>query len=426
MHIGVGILVATGSRPMIVTSRAIILSAICDISITIGKRNISARVLYLGLVVILTVDSSLLPPFLPIPRTSDKQYKIGDAVEVYGLNNEHQLIQRHTEIKAISALFSSEQPIPSWRITNTEAYALLDSPYTLGGALIDPSDSSIIAFWMEVSSGNSNYFAGLNYHYYIHPIVEALRNGDDVPNLYSGCILEQLHLARAIDLGMPEHHATRIDKIAKGIGTGAQAICVVEKLRHSSSELEVGDFILEIEDEPVGRMADVKRISQAEITRALVLRDRQEKDVIVRSKRLPFQGTPRIVCWAGAILQRTPNFALEQTTPEFAQVAEKEAVVDHESLVYICSCLEGSPSSGILSPVSWILEIDKQKVSSLEVLLEIIANLKGRDESEEYIRVKLIGKQGITSIVGVKLNSHFWPAWLLERKGKEWVRTELE
>jgi hypothetical protein len=382
--------------------------------------------LYLGLVVILTVDSSLIPPFLQIPSTTDKQYKIGDAVEVYGLNNEHQLIQKRTEISAISTIVSPEQETPSWRITNTEGYALLDNPYTLGGMLIDPSDSSIIAFWMEVKYGSSNYTVGLNYHYYIRPIVEALRNGGDVESWYSGCILGQLHLARAIDLGMPEHHATRIDKIAKSIGTGAHAIWVTEKLRQSNSELEVGDFILEIDDEPVGRMADARHLSQAEISRALVLRDRQEKYVAVRPKRLPFQDTPRVVCWVGAILQRTPNFALESTTPEFAQVAEKEGVVNYEDLVYICNCFEGSPSKGILSPVSWILEIDNQKVSSLDILLEIIQNLKGRDESEEYIQVKLIGRQGITSIVGVKLNSHFWPTWILERKAKEWVRTELE
>jgi hypothetical protein len=65
-------------------------------------------------------------------------------------------------------------------------------------------------------------------------------------------------------------------------------------------------------------------------------------------------------------------------------------------------------------------------VSSLEVLLDIIESLKGRDVDDGYIQVKLIGKQGITSKVGVRLNCQFWPSWMLEFKKKEWVRRELE
>jgi hypothetical protein len=58
-------------------------------------------------------------------------------------------------------------------------------------------------------------------------------------------------------------------------------------------------------------------------------------------------------------------------------------------------------------------------------LVEVISNLKGRSE-EEYVRVRMMGRKGITSVVSVKLDSKFWPAWILERKGEQWVRTELE
>src|SRR5947207_11736197 len=118
-------------------------------------------------------------------------------------------------------------------------------------------------------------------------MLEAVRTGENVESWCSGCIFGQLHLARAIDLGMPEYHATRITTIAKSIGTGAHAIWVVEKQYQSASDLEVGDFILEIEDEPIGRMADIRHLSRVEFTKVLVLRDRKEKEVIVKSKRLP-------------------------------------------------------------------------------------------------------------------------------------------
>jgi hypothetical protein len=281
---------------------------------------------------------------------------------------------------------------------------------------------------MEIAHEGGYYFAGLSYHYYIHPIVEALKTGESVQNWSTGCIFEQQHIAQAIDLGFLEHHATRINSIAKGIGTGAHAIWVVGKLRQASSDLDVGDFILEIDGESVGRMADIRKLSQAEFTKVLVLHDQEEKEIRVHSISLPFIGTRKVVCWAGALCQRSPGFALEQTTPEFVNAAKKEGITELENLVYVSSCILGSPSSGIpdFDAYQWIVGLNNQKVNSLEEFLGIITTLKVPDENEEYIQVKLLEKQGKISIVGVILNSYFWPSWSLEWTGKEWIRKELE
>ena len=411
---------------MIVVSRAVVLTPVCDISVTIGKRNVPARILYYGLVVILTVDPGLLPPLLPIPSFSDKDYKIGDEIKFYALSHQHQLVQRSTAISMISSIPSNPNtPIPTWRIISTEAYNIRDAPHGVGGVLCDSSDDSIFAFWMEVKYGNSEYYVGLSYQFYLRPIIDALKNDSEVPSWYCGCVFDQCHLAKAIDLGMPEYRAAQINEIAKSIGTGAHAVFVEEKLTQSICDLQIGDFILEIEDEPVGRMADIRFFSQSESTRAFVLRSGKEIEIEVRSSHLPFTGPPKLVCWGGTILQQTPIFALEQTTPEFIQAAKKGGVTDLESMIYIGACFNGSPADGVLSSAIWILEIDDQKVNWLENLLGIIDKLKGRD-NDEYIRVKLIGMQGITSIVGIRLNSHFWPSWILEWNGRKWARTELD
>ena len=60
---------------MIVTSRASVPVSICDLRITINNTNIPGRVLYLGIVVIITVDASLLPPSISIP------YYISKAIQ---------------------------------------------------------------------------------------------------------------------------------------------------------------------------------------------------------------------------------------------------------------------------------------------------------------------------------------------------------
>src|SRR5208282_156180 len=109
-----------------------------------------------------------------------------------------------------------------------------------------PSDDSIFALWMPVKHSNGVYYAGLNYQFYLHPIIEALKNDTEIPSWYSGCIFGQCHIAKALNLGMPEHHTTRINEIAQSIRTGPQTVYVEEKLRQSNGGLEIGDFILEI------------------------------------------------------------------------------------------------------------------------------------------------------------------------------------
>ena len=426
MHLGTGVLIATGKLPMIVTSRAVVLTPICDIYVIIGKRNVAAHILYHGHLVILTVDPHMLPPTFPVPNISSKNPKIGDAVEIYGLNVEQQPVQRRTEISMISPLVSvPESTAPLWRIRNTEAYNVADTPDTVGGVLVDPADASIIALWIEIKHAKGAYYAGLDYKFYVAPIVEAFREQTDVPSFSPGCAFSHFHLAKALDLGMPEHYATRINAIAKTLGTAPQAVYVEEKTRESASDLEVGDFMLESDGEPVARMADIREFFQAAATPALVLRGGEEKQVIVHSERTPYTGFQKIVCWAGRILQQTPPFALEQTTPEFAASATKEGVKSLEEMVYISSRFDGSPWDRVSTAIGWILEIDGKKVPSLDALLEIVQSLKGRDE-KDYTRVKFMGKSGALSIVGIRLNPTFWPTWVLEWKGGEWVRTELD
>lgn len=375
----------------------------------------------------MTVNSDLLPDAVPLPKFSSKQHRVGDTVKLYALNYEHHLIQQRTEISIISSLISEPDfSFPIWSIRNTERYNLLDVPSTTGGILVDISDDSVFAMWMEVRHGKLSYYAGLDYQFYLQPIIEALKREQDVLSWDPGCIFGQCHVTKAIDLGMPEHYAERINMIAKSIRTGAQAVYVKEKLRFSNCDLENGDFILQVEENSVARMADVRRFSQAEVTKVLVLRDGKEKELMVQCKHLSFSVPSKIICWGGAILQRTPIYALEQTKPIFSETVKAEGYTDLESMVYISTRLDGSPADGVLSSVNWILEIDNQKVNSLEVLLDIIPKLKSQSENDDYIRIKLIGKEGAILKVGMRLSPRFWPTWILEWKGRNWVRTEFE
>ena len=419
---------------MIVTSRAAVPVSVCDLRVTIGNRNFPGRVLYLGLIVVLTVDADSLPSSLPIQRISTKSYKVGDEVEVFGLDDEHQLLHKRTQISAINGILTRQCSPPRWRISNTEGISLQDCPYSNGGILIDPTEKSIIALWMTVGSQNSGgknttWKAGLSYDYYIRPIIESLQAGEELQNRCCGWEFEHMQLASAVNLGLQESRATRIVEIAKSIGAVARPIFVAGKLRSPipvDDDLKIGDILLEIDGKAVGRMADVRNLSYANTAKVLVLRNGQEKEINIETNLLSSQHTSKLVCWAGAVVHQTHNSVLEQTTPEFVRVSKREGITNPATAVYVSSIMYGSPAIGNLRPVQWILEIAGRKVRSLRDMIDVISRLSERDGSDDYVRVRMMSRKGITSVVSVRLDSQFWPAWILERKGNQWVRTELE
>lgn len=419
---------------MIITSRATVPVSVCDLRITIDDRNIPGRVLYIGLVVVITVDTKFLPRNIPIFVGSTRSCKVGDELELFALDDEHQLVQKRSQVSAINGIVTRQCSPPRWRISNTEGISLQDCPYTNGGVLLDPTEKSMVALWMTVGSQNSagkntTWKTGLSYEFYIRPIIDALQRGEELQNRCCGWEFEHMQLATAMNLGLDEIRATNLATIAKSIGAVARPIFVSGKLRTPTSvedDLKIGDVILEVNGNAVGRMADVRTLSHLELAKVLVLRNGKEKEITVRSQLLPSHCTSRIVCWAGAVVHQTHNSVLEQTTPEFVRVSKREGITNPQSAVYISSIMYGSPAIGNLRPVQWILEVDGRKVRTLDDLVATISTLKERDETEEYVRVRLMGRKGITSVVSVRLDSKFWPSWELDNRDGIWVRSELE
>lgn len=148
-------------------------------------------------------------------------------------------------------------------------------------------------------------------------------------------------------------------------------------------------------------------------------------EATIHPQILPSAFTSRIVCWVGAVLHETHDSVLEQLTPEFLDVSKREGISDPKTSVYISSVISGSPALTRLQATHWILEVDENKVGTMDDMLKIISILKDRGE-KEYVRVKTIENRGVTSLVSIRLDSKFWPAWILEWEGKQWVRTELE
>ena len=164
-------------------------------------------------------------------------------------------------------------------------------------------------------------------------------------------------------------------------------------------------------------------MSQIESAQILVLRNRQEILVNLDTQWLPSELMSRIIFWAGAYLHETHDSVLEQISPEFQEIAQREGITNIWQSVYISSIVAGSPAHVGLAQSNWILEVDGHKVRTMDDMLHVISTLQGERED---LRVKMIANNGIMSVRSVRPDSKFWPAWKLEWNDKQWVRTELE
>ena len=409
---------------MIVVSRDIVPVSMCDLWVDICGRTFTGRILYLGIVAIVTVDGNLIHRTLQVPSISAKDFKIGDDIEIFALDGALQLLQKRTRIKDIGGLGGFPANPPRYRLTNVEVIFVMDPVASGGGVLIDPEDNSVLALWLSL-----NFLGqiGLSYNFYISPIIESLKIGEPLPRRCGGWSLVQTSLIDTLHLQLKDERAIRIANLAKEIRSLPLPVCVSGALRPSTQidNLKVGDVILEINDVPVSRMRDVHILSQHESSKVLVSRNGEEIVIDLHSYLLPSEFIERILFWAGAGVHQTHDAVLEQIRPEFFDVCQREEFMDPAKAVYICSYNLGSPAAASLPATHWILEVDGFKVRSMDDMLEIIKKLKDKGD-KEYVRVKMMHRAGTTGISSVRLDPKFWPAHMLELKDGELVRTELE
>ena len=364
----------------------------------------------------------MLPDSITLPTFSTKEPKVGDEVEVFTLNELRQLVHKRSQITDMIPIASVPLNPPVERVYNTEGISTVDMIPGTEGVVLDPEEKSVIAMWMNFDGGGRG---GLNYEYYVRTVVETLQQGRTVQKLCSGWNLGTTSLPESLGLGLAEHRAFRIAALNSAVGAVPRPVWVIGKLRPSACDsLKIGDILLEINGQPISRMADVRILSQLESAELLVLRNRDEVRVTLQQSILP-PSPEKLLCWAGAILHRTHDAVLEQLNPEFLKVGEREGIDDPSMAVYVNCCYGGSPAVTGLPNGYWILEIDGMKVKGMDDMLTVIDKLKAK-EFGEYVRVKLIENRGITTITSVRLDPIFWPAWTLERNGADWMRTELE
>ena len=402
-----------------VISRLIVPASACDLWIIIGNRWVSGRVVYLGMVTVITINGNWDPEPNVFPIGTN-EYKAGDQLELFALDTSDQLVQFASEIREIGPLLSPGFTPPRSRVTNVEVLYMSGSRTTNDGVLLDRDDKSILALWLTMDRSK----VGLDYNRYVRPIVDALQNGAGNYNRSCGWQFSYMPVTDAVNLGLDEQRATDITDLVNRASVASRCFFVAAKLHPIREEtLKLGDIILEINDKKVIRMADIHTLSGREPANVVVLRGREEISIRVETECLPSAMLSRIIFWAGAILHETHQPALEQITPEFEEIAKREGITNIWEAVYVSSTMLGSPAYIGIIQSTWILEVDGRPIRTMDDMLTVVQILKNQ---LQHVRVKMLSRNGNISVLSVRPGSKFWRPWLLEWKDMEWHRTELE
>jgi len=63
------------------------------------------------------------------------------------------------------------------------------------------------------------------------------------------------------------------------------------------------------------------------------------------------------------------------------------------------------------------VEVNGKPTPDLDAFLSVVNSL----DASNFVRLKIQGIQDRVSVTTIKMDLHYWPTWLLFKKGNDWV-----
>jgi S1-C subfamily serine protease len=324
-----------------------------------------------------------------------------------GLSRKFQPLWQTTVISRIEELFIPEGRPPRFRAVNEEVIHLEKPPSCVGGLLVDQK-GAVQAIWASYSSSDRkeptevvDFFRGFSVEL-VQDILQPLKRGERPYFRSLEAELWPISLAQARDVGLSEDWVRQIQT------KGKRHILNIRRLvakTDAHEKLKTGDLLLAVNGKICSCFREVEVATQNEEKVELtLLRDTREIKIVISTVLLSGEGTTKIVCWAGAILQNTHR-----------PVAQLGFL--HQG-VYCSRWYFGSPAHKYsLRAAHWIVEVNGKPTPDLDAFLAVVNSL----DASGFVRLKIRGMQDRVSVTTIKMDLHYWPTWLLFKKGSEWV-----
>ncbi|RPA74645.1 hypothetical protein BJ508DRAFT_215182 [Ascobolus immersus RN42] len=442
----VGILVQKDPVPLVCFDRSSVPTDMLDIRLTVCNTQIPGRVVHLGDIALVTFPKEKMPAEATVPEWDDLPVKVHDKVKVVGLANDYVTVKENT-ISSIGMNINTWQCNPPRpRLINVEDINVLERISCWGGVIVRPTPTEegkfkVSAYYMYVSSQdksgeNSHWRQGLDIKRYVLPHVERINRemaqGPIEPDRVDlGIEFADIPLAYAKTMGLSKARSDWYVKQARALRRVPRPLVVETKLVPSRpSDVDaalmphIADIVLEINGSPISRISELQSLldKSKESGEATMTVLRNKKELTLTLPLLPAiktSPTP-ILLFFGAILHHTHAAALEQIAPN---TSTSQIPVDGTG-VYIGGVSYGSPSLDKLRPTQWVREIDGVKVNTLQdverVVLERGHKWEEGEGDEGYVRVRMVGRKGVESLVSVRVHGvkRFW--------GVQWVEKNAE
>ena len=408
-------LIVDAQRGLVVVDRNTVPLAMGDVRITFnGTVEVPGKVEFIhplhNLAVVSYDPRSIGDTPVRSATLLDAPLRAGDDVWVVGQRSDSKLMSQRTQVASVDAVAFPLSRTLRFRDSNLEAVSLVNAPGDFDGVVANDK-GDVVALWSSFAFETQRDLEQVNRGIPADLVTEMIKVVEDGRQLYSfEAEFDVESLANARKLGLPDAWVRRFEahdqqrRQALGIGrlvAGSPAAAL----------LEPGDLLLAIDGQVVNRFREVERAVQRPSVAVTVWRDGAEKTLQLQTVALTGRDLDRVLIWAGATLQ----------APHRAMTAQR-GIAPYG--VFVAFFFYGSPATHYgLYAGRRITEVDGQPTPDLDAFVRVV---RGKPDRAS-LRLKTVSWNGITDVITLKLDKHYWPAYELDRQSDgTWTRTDLD
>ncbi len=407
-YIGAGVVV-DAEQGLVYTDRGTVPIGLGDVELTFaGSTRIQGEVIFLHPrhnIALLRYDPALLGsiPVRSATLRPETQLDAGDEVIQVGLTSSMRVVTQQTTISRVDAVSGSVPSPPAFRETNAEVWKLAEHASSIGGVLADPQ-GAVVGLWTFNVDNDGGSFLGLPVRL-LDQVLEPALKAEEPRFVDLGVELDPISLASARDLGAPDEWVARL---AQADPERRQALAVVRA--HPSApaadQLQGGDLLLAVSDQPVTRPSQVESLLQESDGSVQLhrLRDGQVEPISLQPLVLDGRGVDRLVSFAGALLHE-PHWPVG--------LAYGEPV----SGLYISWYWYGGPAAHHgLRASTLVRSVNGQAVHDLDSFLEAVRGLP----DQSAVRLEIESLSHVRDVTTLLTDTVYWPTMLIERGEDGW------
>ncbi|ORX58943.1 trypsin-like serine protease [Hesseltinella vesiculosa] len=399
---GTGIIL-DAERGLVLVSRNLVPTTMGDLTLTFAESIvIPAKVIFLH-----PTQNFALAQYDPVligdtnvlsaPLSSDPLNQ-GHKVTLVAHNRNQRPICLQTTVTDVTPVTIPHSPTPRFRAINMEAITL-DTPLAVkcSSGVLANAKGLVQGFWLNFLGEHGNNGHDNEYHLGIDvsavkSVLEDVQRGE-MPSLRTmNAELVPVQIAQAAAMGLSDDWIRRVQETSS---SRHQLFMVIrtDAGTDTADTLQELDLVLTINGQLVTRLSQTDVQYSHDQLDFVILRQKQEMRVQVKTSLVTGEGTNRVVFWAGASFQEPHKAVLQQTKTI-------------PSRIYITSRSKGSPAFMYgLVPTMWVTHVNSIQVTTLDDLIAAVKDIPGNT----YTRVRVVTFDNMPLMLSVKMVDHYFP-----------------